>query len=83
MGNRLTRWMRRALQIEPGATWINRTLAVAYARIGDHSATRHGAEALRRYRPAVTVRDVVSAMHFSADLVSRVANGLSDLGLPP
>jgi len=40
-------------------------------------------EALRRYRPDIRIRDVVSAMHFPTDFVSRVANGLSYLGLPP
>jgi tetratricopeptide (TPR) repeat protein len=77
------RWMRRALSVEPGATWINRTLAVAYARIGEHRAATDSLTALRRYRPDIRVRDVTSAMHFSADFMSRIANGLGDLGLPP
>jgi hypothetical protein len=31
-------------------------------------------EALRRYRPDITVGDVVSAMHFPADFVARVVS---------
>ena len=37
---------------------------------------------LRRYRPDIRVRDATSAMHFPADFVARIGNGLSDLGLP-
>ena len=77
------RWMRKALAVEPGATWINRTLPVAYARIGERQAAEESLAALRRYRPDIRVRDVTSAMHFPADFMSRIANGLSDLGLPP
>ena len=75
--------MRRALAAEPGATWINRTLAVAYARIGEHRAAAESLKALRRYRPDIRVRDVISAMHFPAEFMSRIANGLSELGVPP
>jgi AraC-like DNA-binding protein/tetratricopeptide (TPR) repeat protein len=77
------RWMRRALEVEPGAAWINRTLCVTYARMGEHRAAVQSLEELRRYRPGITVSDVINAMHFSPDFMSRIANGLSDLGLPP
>ena len=77
------RWMRRAVEVETGASWINRTLAVAYARIGEQSAAKRSLEALRGCRPDIRVRDVISVLHFRPDFVSRVANGLSDLGLPP
>ena len=75
--------MRRALEVELGPIWINRTLAVTYAHLGEHSAATQSLEALRRYRPDIRVRDVVSAMHFPPEFVARVANDLSDLGLPP
>jgi len=81
--HRAAHWMRRALTVEPGAAWINRTLAVTYDRLGERSAAMQSLEALRRYRPDIRIRDVVSAMHFPTDFVSRVANGLSYLGLPP
>jgi AraC-like DNA-binding protein/Tfp pilus assembly protein PilF len=77
------RWMRRTLDAEPGAMWINRALAVAYARLGEQHEAHRSLEALRRYRPDITVGNVVSVMHFPTDFVSRLANGLNDLGLPP
>jgi AraC-like DNA-binding protein/tetratricopeptide (TPR) repeat protein len=77
------RWMRRALEVEPGACYINRTLAVAYARLGERGAAMQSLAALRRYRPDITVRDVAAALPLPPDFVSRVANGLNDLGLPP
>jgi len=77
------RWMRRALDVEPGATWINRALAVSYARIREQQEAQRSLVALRRYRPDITVGSVVSVMHFPSDFVSRLANGLNDLGLPP
>jgi AraC-like DNA-binding protein/tetratricopeptide (TPR) repeat protein len=78
-----TQWMRRAIEAEPGAIWINRTLAVSYARIGELGLARQSLAALRRYRPDIRVRDVVSALPFPPDFLARLANGLSDLGLPP
>lgn len=77
------RWMQRALKVEPGAVWVHRTFAVAYARIGEPQAALRSLDALRRYRPDIRVRDVTSAMHFPAEFVARIGNGLSDLGLPP
>lgn len=77
-----TRWMTRAMKAEPGAVWVHRTLAVAYAHIGEPQAAIRSLEALRRYRPDIQVRDVTAAMQFPADFVARIANGLSDLGMP-
>ena len=76
------RWMRLALDLQPAAAWINRTLAVAYARLGERSWAERALAELRRYRPDVTVSAVVASMHFSPDFVARIANGLGDLGLP-
>jgi tetratricopeptide (TPR) repeat protein len=76
-------WMKRALQVEPNVIWVNRTLAVAHARLGEAAAARQATEGLRRYRPDIRVRDVAATMHFPEEFVSRVTNGLDDLGLPP
>jgi hypothetical protein len=74
----------RALDAEPAALWINRTLAVSYAQIGERDLARRAVQALGRYRPGIAVTDVASAMRqFPPGLVSRISNGLSDLGLPP
>ena len=77
------RLMRRALDAEPGAAWINRTLAVSYDHLGERQLARRSLAALRRYRPDITVTDVASAMRLPQAFVSCIANGLSDLGLPP
>ncbi len=74
--------MRPALDAEPGAAWINRTFAVAYARIGERQAAIRSVDALRRYRPDITVGSVAAALSFRPRFVSRIANGLLDLGLP-
>jgi len=76
-------WMTRAMEAEPGAVWVHRTLAVALAHIGEPQAAIRSLDALRRYRPDIRVRDVTAAMHLPADFVARVGNGLSELGLPP
>jgi len=75
-------WMRRAVEAEPGAVWINRTLAVAYVRIGEPELAHQSLARLRRYGPDIRVRDVVSTLPFRPDFLARLANGLSDLGLP-
>jgi predicted Zn-dependent protease len=78
------RLMQRALAAQPGAVWINRTLAVSYAHIGERQMALRSLDALRRYRTDVTVADVTLAMsQFRPPFVSSIANGLSDLGLPP
>ena len=59
--------MERALVLEPNAIWINRTLAVAHAELGDQAAARREVEALRRYRPDLRVRDVAAALHFPVE----------------
>jgi adenylate cyclase len=76
-------WMRRATLEQPGTVWVNRTLAVSYARMGEHIAARDSLEALRRYRPDLTIAQIVGALPFRRDFMDRVAEGLDDLGLPP
>jgi hypothetical protein len=68
---------------EPGTIWVNRTLAVSYARLGDRLAALDCLDALRRSRPDLTISQVVSAVPFTQDFLDRVAEGLNDLGLPP
>jgi adenylate cyclase len=76
-------WMRRATLEQPGTVWVNRTLAISYARMGEHIAARDSLEALRRYRPDLTIAQIVGALPFRRDFMDRVAEGLDDLGLPP
>jgi TolB-like protein/AraC-like DNA-binding protein len=76
-------WMRRATLEQPGTVWVNRTLAVSYARMGEDIAARDSLEALRRYRPDLTIAQIVGALPFRRGFMDRVAEGLHDLGLPP
>jgi adenylate cyclase len=77
------RWMQAALLEQPGTIWVNRTLAVSYARLGDRLAALDAVDALRRYCPDLTVGEVMKSIPFTQDCLDRIANGLSDLGLPP
>lgn len=77
------RWMQRALREQPSPIWVNRTLAVTYAHLGEHSAARQSLDALRRYCPDLTVNQVLVSLPFTPDFMQRITNGLGDLGLPP
>lgn len=74
-------WKRRALQEQPGTAWINRTLSVSYARLGERMAALDSLDALHRYSPDLTIGRIVSAIPFTRDFLDRVAEGLDDLGL--
>ena len=76
------RWKRQAVLEQPGTGWVNRTLAVSYARLGERLAALDSLEALRRCVPDVTISQVISAVPFTQDFLERVAEGLNDLGLP-
>src|SRR5262249_54252162 len=73
------RWKRRVVLEEPGTAWVNRTLAVSYARLGDRLAALDSLDALRRFCPDLTINQVVSAVPFTEDFLNRVAEGLNDL----
>jgi TolB-like protein/AraC-like DNA-binding protein len=79
--NEAARWKRTALMQEPGTAWINRTLSVSYARLGERLAALDSIEALRRYSPDITIGKIVASLPFTQDFLSRVAQGLDDLGL--
>ena len=65
-----------------GTAWINRTLSVSYARLGDRLAALASIEALRRYSPDLTIDKIVSSVPFTQDFLNRVAEGLDGLGMP-
>jgi TolB-like protein/AraC-like DNA-binding protein len=75
-------WKRKALQEQPGTAWINRTLSVSYARLGERLAALDSLAALHRYAPDLTIGKIVAAIPFTQDFLDRVAEGLDDLGLP-
>jgi adenylate cyclase len=74
-------WKRAALREDPGTAWINRSLSVAYARLGDRFAALNSLEALRRHSPDITIGKIVQSLPFTQDFLNRVADGLDDLGL--
>lgn len=76
-------WMREALLAQPATAWVNRTLAVSYARIGERAAALRSLQAFRSYSPDATIGAVIAAVPFTPDFLVRVAEGLDDLGLPP
>jgi TolB-like protein/AraC-like DNA-binding protein len=75
-------WKRAALREDPGTAWINRSLSVSYARLGDRLAALDSIEALRRYSPDITIGKIVASLPFTQDFLDRVAEGLDNLGLP-
>jgi len=74
-------WKRAAVREDPSTAWINRSLSVSYARLGDRLAALDSLEALRRYSPDTTIDKIVRSLPFSQDFLDRVAEGLDDLGL--
>jgi adenylate cyclase len=76
-------WLRKSLQEQPDMSWPNRSLSVSYARLGHRTEAAAALNALRRYRPDLTVGEVVAAVPFRNDFLSRLGDGLSGLGLPP
>jgi adenylate cyclase len=75
-------WKRLALREDLGTAWINRSLSVSYARLGDRLSALDSLEALRRYSPDITIGKIVLSLPFTQDFLDRVADGLDDLGLP-
>jgi tetratricopeptide (TPR) repeat protein len=75
-------WKQIALRKDPGTAWINRTLSVPYARLGERLAALDALDALRRYSPDLTIDRIVKSIPFAQDFLDRVAEGLSDLGVP-
>jgi adenylate cyclase len=72
---------RKALQQQPGTAWINRSLAVSHARLGERTAALDSLAALHRYSPDLTIDQVLASIPFTKDFLDRVAEGLNDLGL--
>jgi hypothetical protein len=65
---------------QPGTAWINRTLSVSYARLGERTAALDSLAALQRYSPDLTIDQIVASIPFTRDFLDRVAEGLNGLG---
>ncbi len=74
-------WKRKALLRQPGTAWINRTLSVSYARLGQRVAALDSLAELGRYSPDLTIDRIVTSIPFTQGFLDRVAEGLDDLGL--
>jgi TolB-like protein/AraC-like DNA-binding protein len=75
-------WIRRAMEVQPGIRWANRSLSVSYARLGDRQRALASLDTLRRSQPGLTVGQVLSSVPFRPDFLNRLGEGLSSLGLP-
>jgi AraC-like DNA-binding protein/Flp pilus assembly protein TadD len=76
------RWTLAALAGNPGATWINRQLALVHTLCGDGPAARASVEALRRAHPHLSMSVLLGAFHHCPKPVRLMetlkANGLPD-----
>jgi adenylate cyclase len=77
------RWKQLGLRQQPGTGWVNRTLSVSFARLGERLAALEALEALHQYSPDLTIGRIVGSIPFSESFLDRVAQGLDDLGLTP
>lgn len=78
-----TYWLQRAMREQPAMWWPNRSLSVSLARLGNREAANASLTALRRQCPDLTVSHVLDAVPFRPSFLSRLGEGLNDLGLPP
>jgi adenylate cyclase len=77
-----TQWQEKALMAKPAATWIHRTLAPSYALAGDLGKARESVGELLKGYQKITISDILQAMAFSKEVMSRFAEGLRQAGLP-
>jgi adenylate cyclase len=75
-------WQEKGLMAKPSAAWIHRTLAPAYALAGDVDRGRDSVGELVKNYPGITISDIIAAMAFSKEAMSRFAEGLRLAGLP-
>ncbi|MBM6582080.1 hypothetical protein ILT44_17910 [Microvirga sp. BT689] len=75
-------WQAKALMSKPNTTWIHRTLAPAYALAGEPDKARESVGELMKGYPGIRIIDILQAMAFSPEVMSRFAEGLRQAGLP-
>jgi len=75
-------WQEKALVSKPSASWIHRTLAPAYAMAGEVEKARQSVGELVKGYPEIRIADILQAMAFSKETMSRLAEGLRRAGLP-
>jgi adenylate cyclase len=75
-------WQEKALMSKPNTAWIHRTLAPAYALAGELDKARESVGELVKGYPGIRLLDILQAMAFSKEAMSRFAEGLRQAGLP-
>ncbi|WP_201860217.1 adenylate/guanylate cyclase domain-containing protein [Microvirga soli] len=75
-------WQEKALMSKPKTAWIHRTLAPAYALAGEADKARESVAELVKGYPGIRIVDILQAMAFSREAMSRFAEGLRQTGLP-
>jgi adenylate cyclase len=75
-------WQEKALVAKSSAAWIHRTLAPAYAFVGDLDKAQESVGELLKGYPGITVSDILQAMAFSKEVMGRFGEGLRKAGLP-
>ena len=75
-------WQEKALASKPNTAWIYRTLAPAYALAGESDKARESVGELVKGYPGIRIIDILQAMAFSKEVMSRFAEGLRQAGLP-
>jgi adenylate cyclase len=75
-------WQEKGFIAKPSATWVHRTLAPSYALAGDVDRARASVRELVKNYPGITISDILEAMAFSKEAMSRFAEGLRKAGLP-
>ncbi len=75
-------WQEKALASKPNTAWIYRTLAPAYALAGEADKARESVGELVKGYPGIRIIDILQAMAFSKEVMSRFAEGLRQAGLP-
>jgi adenylate cyclase len=75
-------WQEKALMSKPNTAWIHRTLAPAYALAGEPDKARDSVGELLKGYPGIRIVDILQAMAFSREVMSRFAEGLRQAGLP-
>lgn len=75
-------WQEKALISHPGATWIHRNLAPAYALAGEMGKASDSVRELLKDYPGLRISDVTGALVFTKEVLDRIAEGLRLAGLP-
>lgn len=76
------RWARSGVKANPGSFWGARVVAAAAAHSGERAVARRIVRNILRKDPDLTVAEVRTAWPCPPGFMNRLAEGLSDAGLP-